>query len=76
VGGRAGTDGEASRVADIGEMIEELEAVDEAERRRLAADRLEADRRAISADVFRRRIDDDRRAAIERPRGALSGCAP
>jgi hypothetical protein len=57
-------------------MIEELEAVDEAERRRLAADRLEADRRAISADVFRRRIDDDRRAAIERPRGALSGCAP
>ena len=53
MGRRAWMDREAARVADIGEMIKELQPVDEAKRRLFAADRFEADKAAVSVlEVF------------------------
>jgi hypothetical protein len=45
---RARMNREAARIADIGEVVEELQPVDETERRLLAALRLEADKAAMS----------------------------
>src|SRR3546814_1663768 len=49
VGGGGGMDGEAARVAEIGDVIEELQRVDEAASGLLAAGKLEAHQPAIAA---------------------------
>ncbi len=50
---RRGMDGEAARVADIGDVVEHLQRVDEAPSRLRAALELEADERAIAAlEIF------------------------
>ena len=53
MGGRRRMDREAARVADIGDMIEELQPVDETPARLAPARQLEADKAAIpAAQIF------------------------
>jgi hypothetical protein len=68
VGGGRRMDGERARVADIGDMIEELERVDELALRLLAAPDLEADQAAEPAMQ-----DISRPAAWPRPSDSKDG---
>ncbi len=60
-----GVDGEASRIADIGDVVEQLKRVDEAPSGFLACRQLEADKAAIAAlQVFVRPLAEH--ASLER----------
>ena len=62
-GGRR-MDGQAARVADIGDVIEQLQRIDEAAAGFLAARQLEADEPAIAAlEIFIGALADARRSA-------------
>ncbi len=60
MGGRRGMDGEAARVADIGDVIEELQRVDETPPRLAPAREFEADEPAEAAfEIFLRPLARD-----------------